>query len=137
MIRVFANKQFLFFLITGGIAACVNFFSRILFNHWFSFSSSVILAYLCGMITAFVLAKVFVFKQSSHTLSRSIFYFCAVNLLAVAQTWAISVGLASLLFPTIGFHFYPYEIAHAIGIIVPVFTSYFGHKHWSFADKRK
>ena len=22
--------------------------------------------------------------------------------------------------------------AHAVGIVVPVFTSYLGHKHWSF-----
>jgi len=24
------------------------------------------------------------------------------------------------------------EIAHAVGVAVPVFTSYLGHKHWSF-----
>jgi putative flippase GtrA len=27
---------------------------------------------------------------------------------------------------------YTLEIAHAVGIVVPVFTSFIGHKYWSF-----
>ena len=26
------------------------------------------------------------------------------------------------------------ELAHAVGVMVPVFTSYLGHKHWSFRE---
>ena len=40
--------------------------------------------------------------------------------------------LAYYLLPAIGVRHYVQEIAHAIGIIIPVFTSYLGHKRWSF-----
>jgi len=32
----------------------------------------------------------------------------------------------------LGLKVYVPEVAHAIGIAVPVFTSYIGHKRWSF-----
>lgn len=126
-------KQFNTFLLTGGFAACVNFISRFLFEIWFSFSISVLLAYISGMITAYILAKVYVFKDSSQTRYKSIFFFVCVNIIAVLQTWLISVGLVNKVFPYLAFNFFEKEIAHAIGIIVPVFTSYYGHKKWSFS----
>jgi putative flippase GtrA len=55
-----------------------------------------------------------------------------VNLVAVAQTWLISLGLAHYVFPAIGITLFANEMAHAVGIVVPVFTSYLGHKRWSF-----
>lgn len=52
----------------------------------------------------------------------------------VAQTWAISMVLLYVVFPAWGFSFYAAECAHAVGVVVPVFTSYLGHKRWSFKD---
>tara|TARA_B100001939_G_C16805366_1_gene557558 strand:- start:159 stop:560 length:402 start_codon:yes stop_codon:yes gene_type:complete len=127
------SSQFKIFIITGGIAAIVNFGSRFIFEIWFTFSLSIIISYICGMITAYILAKIYVFKESRQTQAKSIFYFTCVNILAVSQTWLISVGLAIHIFPSIGFNFYIKEIAHGIGILVPVFTSYLGHKYLSFA----
>ena len=132
MISEFFSKQFISFLITGGIAAVVNFCSRIAYNVFVDFSSAIILAYLTGMLTAFILAKIFVFKQSEQKLHHSVIFFTLVNLVAIAQTWLISLGLAYYFFPYIGFTLYISEISHAIGIVVPVFTSYIGHKRWSF-----
>lgn len=132
MLTQFYSKQFLSFLLTGGIAAGVNFFSRFIYEQWFSFSSAVIVSYLTGMITAFVLAKAFVFRESEQRLSDSIMFFCAVNVLAILQTWVVSVGLALYIFPLFSINFYNKEIAHIIGIAIPVFTSYIGHKKWSF-----
>lgn len=132
MIRQFLSRQFLIFLLTGGTAAVVNFSSRILYSVWLDFSSAVILAYISGMITAFVLAKLFVFKESQQTLQRSAVFFILVNLVAILQTWVISMGLAYYLLPLLGFSVFVPEIAHATGVIVPVFTSYLGHKRWSF-----
>lgn len=126
-------NQFNTFLLTGGLAACVNFISRFLFEIWFSFSTSVILAYICGMITAYFLAKIYVFRDSIQTKFKSIFFFVCVNLFAVTQTWLISMGLVIKIFPYIGFNIFEKEVAHAIGIVIPVFTSYFGHKKWSFS----
>ena len=132
MIRPFTSRQFLFFLATGGTAAAVNFMSRIAFNRWFDYSSAIILAYLVGMVTAFVLARLFVFTQSSQDWRRSVLIFTLVNVVAVAQTWAISMGLAFYVLPRSGVTRFAPEIAHAAGVIFPVFTSYLGHKRWSF-----
>lgn len=132
MLEQFKSKQFIIFLITGGVAALVNFFSRLLYNHWLDFSWSVILAYVTGMVAAFILARMFVFRHSKQELHRSVAFFALVNLMAVAQTWLISMGLAQYLLPTLKVQAYSLEIAHAVGISIPVFTSYLGHKHLSF-----
>jgi len=132
MIRQFMSRQFLLFLLTGGIAAAINFGSRIFYSQWLGFSSAVIVAYITGMITAFVLAKLFVFKQSQQSAHRSIGFFVLVNIVAILQTWAISMGLAYYLLPAMGVTLFAPEIAHAVGVVAPVFTSYIGHKRWSF-----
>ena len=132
MIKQFFSHQFLLFLLTGGTAAAVNFGSRILYSVWLSFSYAVILAYLTGMVTAFVLAKLFVFKTSQQSMQRSAVFFALVNLVAVAQTWGISMLLLYVVFPAWRFTYYAAECAHAVGVVVPVFTSYLGHKRWSF-----
>lgn len=132
MIRAFASRQFLVFVLTGGTAAAVNFGSRILYNLWVGYSTAIILAYLTGMVTAFVLARIFVFRESTQSLQRSALMFCLVNVVAVAQTWAISMGLAYYVLPAAGIQTFAREIAHAVGVAVPVFTSYLGHKHFSF-----
>ena len=132
MIHHFFSKQFVGFLITGGIAAAVNFLSRIFYNQYYSFSTAVIFAYLTGMVTAFILAKIFVFKASTQSINRSALIFTLVNVLAAAQTWIISMGLNFYVLPAFGVERYVAEIASAIGIVFPVFTSYLGHKRWSF-----
>ena len=132
MMRLFWSRQFLAFLLTGGIAALVNFFSRIVYSQWMGFSSAVIAAYLSGMVIAFILARLLVFQSSTQTLYRSIVFFTLVNILAIVQTWAVSLWMLHQVLPALSVtHFTP-EIAHACGIIVPVFTSYLGHKFWSF-----
>jgi putative flippase GtrA len=132
LIQHFFSREFIGFLIAGGIAAMVNFLSRIYFNQYVSFSSSVLLAYLVGMVTAFILAKLFVFKASKQSIRRSVLFFIFVNVLAIAQTWLISMGFNFYILPALGFEKYVPEISSAIGIVFPVFTSYLGHKHWSF-----
>lgn len=132
MIGAFRSRQFLVFLLTGGIAAAVNFGSRILYNQWMGFSAAIVLAYITGMVTAFVLARLFVFRNSQRALHQSALYFVLVNGVAVLQTWAISLLLADWLLPALGVHQYVHELAHAAGVVVPVFTSYLGHKHLSF-----
>ena len=132
MIHHFFSRQFTLFLITGGIAATVNFSSRIFYNQYYSFSVAVIFAYLTGMVTAFILAKIFVFQSSSHSMKRSAVIFILVNIFAAIQTWVISMGLNFYVLPVLGIEKYVSELASAIGIVFPVFTSYLGHKHWSF-----
>jgi putative flippase GtrA len=132
VIDQFRSRQFIAFLVTGGIAAGVNFGSRIVYNQWVGFSTAIVLAYLTGMVTAFALAKLFVFRDSAQALHRSAMFFVLVNVVAVAQTWAISMALANYLLPALDIHQHVNELAHAVGVAVPVFTSYLGHKHLSF-----
>ena len=132
MIKQFMSRQFLGFLVTGGLAAAVNFGSRIVYNQWVDFSVAVVLAYLTGMVTAFVLARYFVFTDSELSIQRSALWFVVVNMVAVIQTWVISILLAYYLLPRAGFTQFVPEIAHAVGVAVPVFTSYLGHKRFSF-----
>jgi putative flippase GtrA len=128
----FFSKEFVVYLCTGGTAAGVNFASRWIYNHWLDYSYSVLFAYATGMTTAFILARLFVFKNSTQSLSRSTIFFVLVNIVTGIQTWAISMFLAVLLLPKLGFTQFVPEIAHAVGIAIPVFTSYLGHKHFSF-----
>jgi len=132
VIQQFYSQQFVTFLITGGIAATINFLARIFYNQYYSFSASVLFAYLTGMVTAYILAKIFVFKSSTQSIKRSAMIFALVNVLAAAQTWFISMGLNFYILPILGVQMYAPEIASAIGIAFPVFTSYLGHRRWSF-----
>jgi putative flippase GtrA len=128
-----ARWRFLAFAGAGGFAALVNFTSRILLNTIVSFRVAVVLAYLCGMVTAYILNKLMVFAPSHRKTSEEFIRFSLVNVVAVVQVWAISVGLGEYVFPRMGMTFHPLEVAHGIGVIVPIFTSYLGHKHFSFA----
>lgn len=132
MIAAFRSRQFLAFLVTGGLAALVNFGSRILLTPWLGFGTSVVVAYLVGMATAFLLARAFVFTESKQSVQRSALFFVAVNAMAVLQTWGISMLLAYWVLPAAGLKVWVNEVAHAVGVVVPVFTSYLGHKHFSF-----
>lgn len=130
--RGLVSRKFLLFLLTGGFAAAVNAGSRMIFNIWMPYSAAIVLAYLTGMVTAFVLAKSFVFTESTHSTGRSAFFFTLVNLVAVLQTWGVSVGLAYYVFPKVGLHWHDRDLAHLVGVVVPVFSSYIGHKRFSF-----
>jgi len=132
MIADFKSKQFLVFLSVGGFAAIVNFGSRFFYNEFISYEKSILLAYITGMIIAFVLSKLFVFEKSSHPIQKEVFYFIVVNIVAIVQMYIISLVLAHYVLPYFGLSFYPEAIAHAFGVICPVFTSFIGHKYFSF-----
>ena len=129
------RKRFALFLFAGGTAALVNILSRIAFNWLMPYEVAIVVAYLCGMTTAYLLNKRFVFASSGRGVASEYTRFALVNLAAVAQVWIVSVGLARLVFPAIGFIWHAETVAHVIGVTIPVFTSYMGHKHFSFAAK--
>ena len=129
------RREFLLFLITGGLAALVNVISRVGFSQLLRFELAVLLAYSVGMLTAYVLARKFVFLQSRTSVRRSFAAFALVNLFAVLQTWLVSVGLRNWLLPILGIVVLRDLIAHGIGVVVPVLSSYFGHKHISFRQR--
>jgi putative flippase GtrA len=129
------RRRFALFVLAGGIAAGVNIVSRIALNYAMPYEAAIVVAYLAGMTTAYLLNKFFVFEASGRSAGSEYLRFALVNLAAVAQVWIVSVGLARLVFPAIGFAWHAETVAHVIGVAVPVFTSYLGHKHFSFAGK--
>jgi putative flippase GtrA len=128
--------RFIKFVAVGGFAALVNLGSRIVINEYTNYRWAVALAYLCGMITAFTLSKLLVFEKSGRSTQHEFLWFTLVNVFAAAQVWLISVGLAEYYFPWVGFKWKPELVAHFIGVSIPVFTSYLGHKHLSFRPNK-
>jgi putative flippase GtrA len=129
--------QMIRFLLTGGLAAGVNVLSRIAFSRFVSFEVAIVLAYLIGMTTAYTLNRSFVFKRSGRSIGDEYLRFTIVNLAAVAQVWVVSVLLTRVILPSVGFLWHAETVAHVIGVTVPVFTSYFGHKHLSFSPAER
>ena len=126
------HRQFVAFVIAGGMAAVVNFVSRIVLANWLDYTSSIVIAYIIGMATAFALNRLFVFQDAANAVHHQIFWFTVVNLAAVIQTLLVSLLLAKIIFPKIGMSFHPEMIAHAAGVIFPIGTSFIGHKRFSF-----
>jgi putative flippase GtrA len=126
------TRQFLLFLCCNGFAAGVNFGSRFFFSVFTPYSVAIILAYGCGMVTAFVLSRAFVFDANGSGWKNQAFRFLIVNIAAIFQTLAVSIGCAHFLFPKVDWTWHPEAVAHGIGVAVPAVTSYFGHKYWSF-----
>lgn len=118
------------------MAAAVNVLSRVAFSEHVDYRWAVALAYLCGMATAFTLNKLLVFEKSGKALHREMIWFCLVNVVAAAQVWSVSIGLAEYLFPAMHLAWRPELIAHIIGVSSVAVTSYLGHKYLSFGGAR-
>jgi len=129
------DPRFLKFLATGGIAALVNLLSRYVLNYLMPFEAAVVMAYLLGMTTAYLLARRFVFDASGRSVASEVRRFVLVNIVALSFVWAISVGLARIVFPAIAFTWHADDIAHLVGVLAPAVTSYVGHSFYTFARK--
>ena len=126
------TPQFVRFLFAGGIAAGANYGSRFLFSRWVGYEQAIVLAYLVGMFVAFTLMRGHVFEAKGKALAPQVSKFVAVNVLAALQTLIISVVLARWVFPDMGVVENAEALAHLVGVLVPVVTSYFGHKFLTF-----
>lgn len=126
-------RRFATFLATGGCAALVNVLSRLAFQTVTPYEVAIPLAYLVGMMTAFVLAKLFVFESTGRALHVEYGRFALVNVVALIQVWAVSEALARLALPALGWTWNAQTVAHVIGVLSPVLSSYYGHKRFSFA----
>jgi putative flippase GtrA len=126
------HAKFIRFVVSSGVAAVVNIVVRLLLQFVMGYELAVFLAYLVGMSVAFVLARLYVFDGRSRRADGQFLRFAAVNAIAFAQVWLVSVGLARYAFPAIGFHWHAETVAHIIGVGSPVVSSYLGHRHFSF-----
>ncbi len=135
--RKLFKKEFSLFILSGLIAASINITSRVILTIFLSFELSVFIAYFLGMLTAFLLARKYVFKTTKKSYKRSFAAFSLVNLIAVFQTWIVSVLIKFWLVNFISSVSIVELISHSFGVGIPVFTSYFGHKYITFGNLPK
>jgi putative flippase GtrA len=125
--------EFARFIAIGGLAVLVNLVSRYLLDFIMPFEAAVVLAYMVGMVFAFVLFQKLIFSGSGGLRSRRVIRFVKVNLLGAGLAWAVSSLMARLLLPAMGWDFRKFEVAHLVGVAAPAISSYFLHKHYTFA----
>jgi putative flippase GtrA len=131
------SRRVVLFVLSGAVAALANMGSRLAFSMAFSYPVAIVLAYCVGMVVAFVLFRHTVFDGGSGKgLGREILWFVVINALALLQTLAVSIILADTLLPFVGWTWRGRDVAHVAGVLFPVFTSYFGHKHLTFGRGR-
>ena len=92
----------------------------------------MIAAYATGMVIAFLLFRALVFEPGENPLAVQARNFVLVNLVGMAATWALAQLLVLHLFPAIGMTIHPHAIGHAIAILAPALTSWFGHRLLTF-----
>jgi putative flippase GtrA len=120
------------YLTAGVLAAVANYGSRFVFSLWLPFEAAVVTAFMVGLCTGFVLMRHYAFQAAHMSLRPQIAKYVAVNMFALVQTVIISSGLARWVLPGLGVTANIEAIAHAIGVAVPVVSSYFGHKMATF-----
>ncbi len=129
-------KEFIIFVLCGGMAALANLIARYVLFLFIPYQYAIILAHIIGMIVAFTLFKFFVFvRRQNYGTFREYSGFVLINMLTLLITLGVSLFFAEYFFPYIQMTWYPYDIAHIIGVSVPVISSYFGHKYITFGGK--
>ncbi|WP_267427699.1 GtrA family protein [Methylobacterium sp. GC_Met_2] len=128
------GRQLASFVVTGGIAALANVATRWLLSLAMVYELAVTLAYLVGLTTAFVLARRYVFASTGSWIGE---YgrFALVNVFSFLMVLGVSVGLARVVFPRIGFTWHAEDIAHLIGVASPILLSFYAHKYFSFGKR--
>ena len=126
--------QFLKFLVAAGLSVPVNLGSRVLLSGVMPYEAALVVSHLCGMLTAFLLTRSFVFERSGRRMSNELARFTIVNVISLIVTWVVAVGLLRLVFPRVGFDTYPGLVAHIAGLALASLTSFYGHRRYSFGQ---
>ena len=126
------SGQFARFLAVGGVALVCHWLSRFAFNIFVSYAWAIVLAYLVGILVAFVLNKIYVFPYSQRSLNFEVSFFFLVNIAAFPVVWAVAYVLGEWLLVD----YFPRQVAlalaHGFAITLPVFVNYALHKLVTF-----
>ena len=129
--------EFVRFVATGSIAAISNLAAVWAFQQVVRYEIAVVLGYLVGMVVAFILFQRVMFntpgvKLTRPVLARRIFRFTVVNMVGLALCWLVSIAMLYTVLPALHWTYLPDRIANLFGVAVPAFSSYFGHKFWTY-----
>jgi putative flippase GtrA len=106
---------------------------RHVISFYLSYSASIIISQIIGIIITFILNKIFIFAKGRQKLSISVLFFVLVNIESLLQTLLLS-NVFLWLFKKLNIDFYNPITAHFIGVGSTSITSYIGHKLLSFKD---
>ena len=135
LIDFYVNGVFARFLVAGGLAALANFGSRLGLQPFTGFDAAVVLAYLVGFTTAFVLNRAFVFPRSGKPMRVEIGWFFLFNLIAFPVVVVSAILLRDYVFS----HFLPRSlaetVAHGVAIMIPVVFNFAAHRLVTFGRR--
>tara|TARA_Y100001970_G_C14022758_1_gene744400 strand:- start:479 stop:868 length:390 start_codon:yes stop_codon:yes gene_type:complete len=120
------NHQILRFIISGCIATTINF---LVYNLIFLSVKSILIAsvfgYTTGLLTSFIFAKIWVFKdKSKERVMRSFFVFCLIYILGGIEMSFIIVVLNQLI--------NNHRLAWLVGVLIGSLNNYLGSKYLLF-----
>jgi len=135
IISIFCSKQFLTFLLIGGTAALINFFSRFYFSLFLPFVASVACAFTAGTIVSFILNKTITFKSYDEHTMIQLLKFILIAIVGILLG-SIIAGAIIKLFRTFNSFFlcekYLESSAHIAAIGVCTIYNFFAMKYFSF-----
>lgn len=133
MIGHFLTRQFVLFLMVGGLAAFLHWLARIALSHWFTFPVAVVLAYAVGMGVAFSLNALLVFPGSDKPRHLQARDFVLVNLAFLPVVWGASVLMEK---PVTSWGLpYPQAVAHGVAVLLPTLLTFLIYKFFAFKDR--
>jgi putative flippase GtrA len=133
--RDFVSRQFVVFLISGGICAAVNFFGRFLFRPFTSYVVSVVLGFVLGTILSFILNRMITFRATDQRAAPQVVKFLVMTLGCLVLAAAIVRALSGLYFMLHVAFITPKQmesLAHLIAIAICTVYNFLAMKYFSF-----
>lgn len=133
VLKTYFSKQFVTYILCGGLAAATQIAVRYGLEQYASFSLAVLLSYFCGMFVALVLYRFFVFDARATRMRRQFILFSLAYIAFLPLTWVVSVGAESALLVS----FPPVEsrlLAHSLGVSLPVVLNFAFNKFVTFRN---
>jgi putative flippase GtrA len=132
LVALYWDTVFAKFLIAGGLAAVVNFLSRLVLQPIMGFEWAVALAFLVGFLTGFLLNRVFVFPRSGKPVKVEMAWFFLFNLLAFPVVVVGAVILRDFAFRKFLSPGPADAAAHGCAILTPVLFNFAAHRLITF-----
>jgi len=128
---LYFSKQFIYFLIAGGLSALLNFFTRLILRPYFDIILSAIFSYTLALICAFFLYRKFVFPYSAVPIYIQGKKFLLIQI-ACMPVVILIFSLMTSFFISIGLGIYSEPLAHAISIGMPALITFLLYKLFVF-----
>tara|TARA_A100001015_G_C14468735_1_gene510836 strand:+ start:120 stop:548 length:429 start_codon:yes stop_codon:yes gene_type:complete len=130
---LYFSKQFIYFLIAGGLSAFLNFSIRLILRPYFDIIISATFSYMTALVCAFFLYRKFVFPFSSSPIYTQGKRFLLIQIACMPIVILIFSLLAGF-FISIGMGIYSEPIAHAISIGTPALITFLLYKLFVFMN---